>query len=314
MTRFSIPYIDQPLTFWEGINEKYGSYIKEVYFPLPHFSIGTGRPLQPDRFLYDFLNSRILPASVLINPVVLPDSLENLLEGIVDTIRLLSEHGNLIGATLTNLNLAKYIRKRFPSLELTASTLMDVFTPGQTLLLNDLFDYVVPSSRIVRNLPALKVLRTSFKGKIRLMINESCLPDCLYRTQHFYEMSDRVISFPESLCRETLEEYPWLALTGSWILPQHLRFFEGTYDEIKLDGRVSLNIPEKYNDVLKSYIYKTSLSPDQIGGGPASVRFPIKISDTFYQTTLECDKNCMTCNFCRDYFNRHHNEYVHETI
>jgi hypothetical protein len=146
------------------------------------------------------------------------------------------------------------------------------------------------------------------------MVNESCLPDCLYRTQHFYEMSDRVIRFPESLCRETLEEYPWLVLTGSWILPQHLRFFEGVYDEIKLDGRVSLNKPEKFNEVLKSYIFKTSLSPDKIGGGPAYVRFPIEISDTFYQTTLECDKKCMTCNFCRDYFNRHYNEYVHETI
>jgi hypothetical protein len=310
--RYSIPYIDQPLSFWEKIKGKYGFSIKEVYFPLPHYLIGTGRPLQPDKYMHEFLESRLLPVSVLINPIVLPDQLENLFEGISVSIQLLSKQGNLVGATITNFNLAKCLKKEFPFLELTASALMDIFTSRQAMLLNNIFDNLVPSSRIVRNLHALKVLKASFKGKIKLLVNESCLPDCLHRSQHFYEMSRREIQFPQSLCRETLREYPWLVLTGSWILPQHLHFFRGLYDGIKLAGRVSLSTPAHYFKVLESYINKTSLSPDLIGGGPASVTFPIDISESFYKTTLECDKNCLTCDFCRNYYNLHFEKQIHE--
>ena len=312
--RFSIPYIDRPVSFWEGIRINAGSYISEVYFPMPHYLIGTGRPIQPGNYLYDFLESGLFPVSVLINPVFLPGSIESLFNGISDTVQLLSEKCNLSGATVTYFPLGEKLKKKFPSLQLTASTLMDVFTPGQAVMLNDDYDYLVPSSRIVRNLPALAALRKSFNGKIRLMVNESCLPDCLFRTQHFYEMADRKIHFPKSLCNETLRDYPWMALTGSWILPQHLRFFEGLYDEIKLAGRVSLNKPSLLTEVLEAYIFGKHLLPHQIGGGPAALTFPMEITDDFYQSTLKCDKNCLSCDLCRDYFERNCREQIHESV
>jgi hypothetical protein len=72
IVKFSIPYIDQPISFWEEIKAKFGASFKEVYFPLSHYSIGTARPIQPDKYLYDFLESKILPASVIF-PIEISD-------------------------------------------------------------------------------------------------------------------------------------------------------------------------------------------------------------------------------------------------
>jgi hypothetical protein len=93
-------------------------------------------------------------------------------------------------------------------------------------------DTIVPSTSLTRNPEGLLELKHAFSGRIRLMVNESCLTDCSLRTQHFYEMSNPEITFPKSLCEGILKAKPWLRLTGSWILPQHLDLFSGCYDEV----------------------------------------------------------------------------------
>jgi hypothetical protein len=112
------------------------------------------------------------------------------------------------------------------------------------------------------------------------MVNEACLGGCPYRTQHFFERGHGDW-FPESLCGPLLEVQPWLRLTGAWILPQHLRFYEGVYDRLKLAGRVTLQDPQKYVAVLGAYVNRRSMTPDAIGGGPASVLQAATISDEF---------------------------------
>jgi len=310
-----IPYVDQPVSFWKDLRVQFGANIREVYFPVMHHCVGSGRPLQPSENLYEFLSSRVFSTSVLINPVVLPHPVENLSDGILFTINHLSQEYNVNSVTLTNIQLAHLIRREFPHMTLTASVLMDIFTPAQASLLNGIFDNLVPASRILRNLKALQEVRDAFNGKIRLLVNESCLPNCLSRTQHFYEMSNRDIHYPQSLCNETIAGNPWISLTGSWILPQHLQVYDGIYDEIKFSGRVTLSDPERYFTVLDSYINSRPLTPDCIGGGPASVPYPIDITERFFRKTMECEKNCHECNYCREYYetklNRLNNEQVY---
>lgn len=72
---------------------------------------------------------------------------------------------------------------------------------------------------------------------------------------------------PQSLCDETLEKQPWLRFTGAWVLPQHLHFYDGLYDDLKLAGRVTLKNPADYRRVLDAYVHKKPLTPDKIGGG-----------------------------------------------
>jgi hypothetical protein len=94
-------------------------------------------------------------------------------------------------------------------------------------------------------------------------------------------------------------------MTGGWILPQHLHFYDGVYDSLKLAGRVTLKDPHRYERVLAAYVQRTPLQPADIGGGPASILAPVDIPDTLFETILNCGKDCHRCSLCRDFYNAH---------
>lgn len=298
-----IPYIDQPPDFWKSLYEEFHPFIKEVYFPISGEIVGSGRPPQPNRYLNLFLRSSPFSCSVLINPIVLPRPVEEIAPIIIETLRKFYEEFGIKSATVTNLLLAFQIRETLPHFELIASVLMDIFKVNQVLMLNHVFDVLVPSSRIMRNLSALQEIRKAFSGRLRLIVNEACLPGCPFRVQHFYEMASG-FPYPKSLCQTLLQKYPWMRLTGAWVLPQHLHLYEGVYDELKLDGRATLHDPERYKQVLHAYINRTPLTPDTIGGGPASVLYPFPIEEKFYAYTLYCGHKCHECNVCQNYYQK----------
>ncbi len=302
--KWVVPYIDQPLSFWDEIAQDFRDDIKEVYFPLPGDLLGSGRPPQPARHLEDFLARSLLGRSVLINPITLPGPVGQLAPAIIERLRELTGRFQVSSVTVSNPELAERIREALPGLSITASVLMDIAHPRQVLMLHGVLDGLVPSGRIMRNLPALRELRAAFRGRIRLIVNESCIPDCPYRTQHFYEMARCRVVPPGTPCAALLERTPWLRLTGTWVLPQHLHFYRGVYDELKLAGRVTLRNPGDYVRVLRAYTRGDPLSPHEIGGGPASVLDKMLVSEALFAQTLSCSKQCHDCRICRDYYDR----------
>jgi collagenase-like PrtC family protease len=303
LKKFVVPYVDQDIDFWERMHSKYNDYIKEVYFPWPDEETGTGRPKQPDRFLLKFLESKILPVSLLINPIVLPYPVNEIKDKLIEKIAYYLKYYRLVGITVANPELASTIKKTFPELEITASVLMNIYNEQQLLMLENNFDSLVPSHSIIRSISSLETIRKKFSAKIRIIVNEGCLTSCVFRTQHFYEMSNLKILYPNSLCNNILRKKPWLRLTGDWILPQHIYLFDGIYDELKLSGRISLQNSERYFNVLESYIFSKPLYPHEIGGGPAAVNVLMNITSEFYKYTLTCKKNCLTCSVCEEYWN-----------
>ena len=298
---WAIPYIDQPPDFWQEISVRFSPSVQEVYLPLRESKIPTGRPAQQTDFLNDFLRTTPLPFSLLVNPVILPKPADRLAPALIEQLKSLRDRYGLQNVTVTDFTLARRIKEKLPEFSLTASVLMDIARPHQAMLLNGVCETLVLASRIMRNYCAIVAIRQAFNGKIRLIVNECCLPDCLFRTQHFYEMAT-FKGLPKSLCEELLIKEPWLRLTGSWVLPQHLHLFMDIVDEFKLAGRVTLQDPQKYLNVLQAYVTGRSLTPDAIGGGPASVLTPVPISEEFYHKTLFCDKQCHSCKVCREYF------------
>jgi hypothetical protein len=95
-----------------------------------------------------------------------------------------------------------------------------------------------------------------------------------------------------------------MRLTGSWVLPQHLNLFSDLTRSFKLAGRATLGNPDRYLDVLDAYVNRRALTPDAIGGGPASPVEPIEIDEAYYRSTLSCDKNCLSCSVCRQYYDK----------
>ncbi len=303
--QWMIPYIDQPLPFWQSLAEEFSGRIDGVYFPVPGGLIASGRPRQPEKHLNRFLGRSPFDLHALVNSVVLPRPVDEAAPEIIERLKRLQDEFGIRGVTVASLPLARKIREALPALSITASTLMDICRPQQAAAASGICDTLVPASRIMRDASALADLKKSFAGKIRLIVNEACLPDCVFRVQHFFEMAIGT-GYPQSLCRELLEDRPWLRLTGAWVLPQHLHLFDGLYDGLKLAGRVTLRDPSNYRRVLAAYVNRTDLMPHETGGGPASMTTPVVITEEFYKHTLACKRDCHQCAVCRDYFNERH--------
>jgi MoaA/NifB/PqqE/SkfB family radical SAM enzyme len=301
--RWVVPYIDEPIEFWGHLRDEFGAWVREVYLPLPGTVLGSGRPVLPSRYGDEFLRQRPFPVNLLVNPITLPGPVREVAPRVIEELRRLIGEGPVATVTVANLQLAERIREALPALPLAASVLMDIAQPQHALLLRGICETLVPATRVMRDLPALRALRKAFPGRIRLIVNEACLPGCPHRTQHFHEMGSGVQD-PHSLCDEMLEREPWLRLTGAWVLPQHLHLFGDIADEWKLAGRVTLRSPVKYRRTLAGYVHRRPLMPDQIGGGPASVLDPIEIREDFYVRTLACGRACQACKLCQDYFSR----------
>ena len=295
---WSIPYIDQPLEFWESIAGEFGDAIREVYFPIPIEGVGSGRPLLPDKHLPALLQARILPMAVLVNPVVLPRRLDEIAAPIIEELARLHFGYGAKSATLTDVRLAKLVREKIPGLSLAGSCLLEAAEAAQARQMRDVFDVLVPATRTVRMPARLSEIRQAFGKPLRIMVNEGCLPMCLDRRQHFFEMA-HVGGVPASLCAPRLEAKPWLRLTGAWILPQHLSKLDPVADEYKLAGRAALADPEQYARVLRAYVRRTALWPDDIGGGPASALSQIPVSRALFNRLLDCGQICDDCDVCR---------------
>lgn len=301
MSTWVIPYVDQDLSFWNEIADRFGAHVKEVYFPMPGGIIASGRSPQPDHYLEVFLRHAPLPKAVLLNPIVFPRPVEDVAPQALAALRRLGDDFDVKSVTVTNLTLARLIREELPEFAISASTLMGIASPVQALLVQDYVDTVTPDNSLVRDFRSLKRLRSAFSGELRLIVNEACIPGCPHRTQHFYEMGYGDF-YPQSLCQQMLDEHPWLRLTGAWILPRHLVYYEGLYDSLKLAGRVTLRDRTRYLTVLSAYIHREEILPRDIGGGPASVLEPIDMPDELFEFVLSCDKNCHACSVCRDYY------------
>jgi hypothetical protein len=303
MNTWEIPYIDQDVSFWDGIAEKFGDSIHSVYFPMPGEFVASGRAPQPQKFLGTFLQHVSLRKQVLINPILLNRPAEEMAPVLVKALQQLISEFGIAGVTVSNFTLAQIIRKALPDVKIAASTLMGIATPAQVLVAQECVDTIIPDTRVMRDLAALERLRRAFSGEIRLIVNEACLPGCLYRVQHFYEMAYSKC-LPQSLCRPTLMAQPWLRLTSGWVLPQHLKIYDGLYDSLKLAGRVTLRDPQKYEQVLGAYIRRDALLPGDIGGGPASFLDAIEISEEWFAQVVRCSKECTRCTVCKDYYEK----------
>ncbi len=301
MKTWIIPYIDQPLSFWETVVNRYGEHICSVYFPMPGGEVASGRPRQAEKYMDDFLRYTPLAKNVLINPVVLPQPVAEIAPALIESLKYLAQEFGIRQVTVANPALARLIKEALPGYKVAASILMGISMPVQVLMLQEFVDVIVPDNRLLRDLRGLQRLRQAFGGEICLIVNEACLPGCPYRTQHFYEMGYGCAA-PQSLCQPTLEDYPWLRLTSGWVLPRHLSYYDGLYDCLKLAGRVTLREPQRYFQVLDAYIYRQDILPRDLGGGPASVLEAIDMPDALYEKILRCEKNCLACSICQDYY------------
>ena len=199
MSTWIIPYVDQPVDFWQDVVTQFGVHIREVYFPMPGGVVASGRPPQPDKFMDSFLQSAPLAKAVLVNAIVLPQPVEQIGPRILAALESLYGNYGVSSVTVASLALARLIKERLPQFRVTASILMGLSTPVQVVMVQNYLDVLVPEGHLLRDLRGLRRLRQAFRGEMRLIVNEACLPGCPFRFQHFHEMAYSC-DFPQSLC------------------------------------------------------------------------------------------------------------------
>jgi hypothetical protein len=298
---WSLPYIDQPVDFWRRIKDRFGPAVESVYFPMPGHIIGSGRPQLPSRHLQAFLESGVMERTLLLNPSVLVHPLRQIQRKLLQSLKELHESIGLTEIIVTNVKLAQLLRPAFPDVEIVASVLMDVGSPAQILYLGNSFDALVPSGRVMRDMRALRALKKAFPGRIRFMVNETCLPECVMRNQHTYETA--VSQNFSRYCNEVIRARPWMALLVNMVLPEHLHLYDEIADGYKLVGRNSLRNPQDYMHVLTAYVERTPIPWDKLEDySPTSTFDDLEITEEFFKRTLFCSRNCTECEYCREYY------------
>lgn len=120
-----------------------------------------------------YTNSTLLPA--------------DLADDFCNTITEIAE-SSMNGVIVVSNLLENYIRRTYPELKVLASTIKEYRTLEELNAACDIYDAIVPSYNANHDWDVLSKVKNP--EKIVMLVNEFCIPNCPYRTQHYNFVSD----------------------------------------------------------------------------------------------------------------------------
>ncbi|MBD3259445.1 hypothetical protein GF371_02325 [Candidatus Woesearchaeota archaeon] len=332
--KFSVPF-NGDLDLIDYIIDKKDK-VSDVYFGLPFSIMPSGRLIEfnpgSEEYLetlnkaLDKLNEYKIPCTMLINLQCESDKTfsKEMLQNISKTIRSFKDR--IQGVTLFNPAYIKELKARFPDISFSISVNSNINSLYRAKITEELgFDTIVLDRDINRDLKKIKKIAETVDAKIKMLVNEACLKDCLFRISHFNLLSHHKqgLDYKELIpCVKFYSEKPWTILLSSFILPKDLKKYPFV-DQFKIAGR---NLPTKllkytlsayFNEktdfdllaVLSCYglyVWKNDYIKryNRVPYFDAS-----KIPDDFFNKTSNCDFNCTECNYCEKIWNDCMTEY-----
>jgi radical SAM protein with 4Fe4S-binding SPASM domain len=262
--RWIIPYVSQDLAFWQAVADDVGQAVGEVYLPV----YGTPASRERTRLASSDRGALIgnvpFALSALVVSEIGPPSGGNIWADVVEELRWLDGEHGLVGVTVTNLELATWIRDQMPRLAITGCFPIDVEHLANPQLLNDCCDAIVVPGHILRDLSALMAIRTTFGGKIRLLLNRGCIQGCPDFDHRFHELANDPHT-PRSNCvalkrQHVSRQDP----PACYVLPQELAGYDGRYDMLMLGPQMALVPPTNYLHLIRTYVYRQRLDPSEL--------------------------------------------------
>ncbi len=222
----------------------------------------------------------------------------------------------LSSVTTSSPLIAKFIGENFEGIDRRASVNMEIGTPEGMIYLKDYFDSLYLKREFNRDKKALLRMKAfcDENGKtMYLLANSGCLNLCSAHNfhdnlvSHEAEISKMDNGYEFSgVCREFLSRPEGLELylhRTNFIRPEDIELYEGLTPAVKLATRVN-KAPER---ILRAYTernYRGSvmelLEPDHTGLIYPNYVDNKDIPADFARTVFECDKNCDSCDYCRD--------------
>ena len=243
----------------------------------------------------------------------------NTLTHVLNVCKRLKDTVDIDRVTTTSPFIAEVIKGHFGSdISVTASVNMRIASIKALEQLQHYFDGYYLAKECNRNLTLLDELlewcRQNGKAAY-LLANSGCMPHCAFQTFHDnlvahqdvnYENDTSWMGLPSPCHRfiSSMKAADGLAyfLSGNWIRPEDIRYFENRFEEIKLATRMH-DSPRR---IISAYVrgrYKGNLldltEPSFSRDFPYTVIDNTLIPDSFFDTVSTCDKKCTTCGYCK---------------
>lgn len=201
--------------------------------------------------------------------------------------------------------------KKNTKLKVCVSTTAEVATVRAAKFFEDLgADMICPSYSINYNINQLLEIKNNLKyATIKLLSNEMCIGDCLYRKYHqnAYFSSHDLDKDYGFVCHKIMINSPVKMLQNNTIRPEDIKNYFDVTDNFKISLRqppffdiqknrkvVQAYAEESYNG---NYIDLVSQRLAQVINIPNS-----KLND-LYAVKSKCNKNCCVCNICQKIYN-----------
>lgn len=239
-------------------------------------------------------------------------------ENIGETVDHLVLNCGVCSVTTTSPMIAKFIKQNFPELEVRASVNMEIGTVEGMEYIAEWFDSFYMKREYNRQLDKIKVVRRFCDEngkKLYGLANSGCLNNC---SAHFFH--DNMVSHESEIaamdnayefngiCHSFLAKpdnrEKYFTITN-FIRPEDVSLYEELYDGLKLATRVNkapLRVLNAYINGRYSGAVTDILEPSHTALFYPTVVENGRIPSDFGRFTMNCNKNCDECGYCRDAF------------
>ena len=268
----SIPY-NGDLNFLQILKERKKYNIKTVYGKRAQDVIGGGRA-RYDITGYDEENlkkaikiTKEMGAqfNYLFNAPCSANSEFEKEKEIVNQIEELVTEYKIDMVTIANPFLLKIVKKHFPNLKVSVSTIARVDSLEKVLEYEKAgADEITLDYNIYRNFPELKRIKQNSSINFQLIANDGYLFNCPWAIYHFqleghdsqleYNNMLRYFSYCRFNCKQKSAKDPSELIRGMWIRPEDAKYYEEIgYRKLKIIDRLKetswlLNVVDAYND------------------------------------------------------------------
>lgn len=332
MKNLSIPFTKDGLIL-SLVKEKHLKHIYEIYMPVPHNIIGSGRPYVPEevdeyeRHFEEYLkqaNELGIKVSLIANKQMInTDELRSTSVKLCNFLRSISEKYKIHKIVLSNIFIIKQYGQYFKDagIEVELSVMNNIASVSafeQMLSTMPMVSSVCLGDSMIHDLDGIKYLKKTYPDiQLKIIPNHGCLVDCIGAQQHHnyascaYKKEDGNIlntSYNAELrlahsicatCRVHITKVGRKLNEISFIRPEDIELYEPYIDLFKLSGREHsaekvISMIEAYGD--KNYdgdIFDLFDMGARIHGVPNKM-----FLKNFGEKRANCNHKCYKCHYC----------------
>jgi collagenase-like PrtC family protease len=321
---FSLPYNQEPQIIEAFI--RYSDLIHSIYLPPDPKILGSGRSSflreevlkdgtkkfyrintaeynEEIRWIIQTLNEYNVKVFLLINATC-DTSKFTAQNNMGKLIKYISSFDGLYGVVVSNLLYGREIKQRLPHVAISASVNTDINSIARALYWKEFcdVDYITITDDLNKELKLIKAIKKATGCKIKMIVNQTCMPFCATRFQHQnrtahidkifksrnYKEEDPFTNFCEMLYKK---KKPELAFRSNYVTPYNLRYYKGIVDVFKISGR----------DRSTKHVVKKLL---QYAKGESTFSEFAQMDEppSVFKHITKCSRECYTCSWCKDMY------------